>query len=102
MWKSTSGSTCGGASINSCERIRPERTRNPIQRLVWGPSAQFQVGYPGIITTEDELACNPRVALRRCVTPLFLIFYFFLAIFFNEIFFWIRKSNVIEIKKYRK
>ncbi|XP_011174328.1 uncharacterized protein LOC105206534 [Solenopsis invicta] len=49
-------------SINSCERIRPERPRNTIQRLVWGPGTQFQVGHIGI--PEDE-GSNPRMALRR-------------------------------------
>ncbi|XP_036143013.1 uncharacterized protein LOC105839925 [Monomorium pharaonis] len=48
--------------INSCERIRPERPRNTIQRLVWGPGTQFQVGHLGI--PEDE-GSNPRMALRR-------------------------------------
>ncbi|GAB1860172.1 Mitochondria-eating protein C-terminal domain-containing protein [Camponotus japonicus] len=48
--------------INSCERIRPERSRNTIQRLVWGPGSQFQVGHIGI--PEDE-GSNPRMALRR-------------------------------------
>ncbi|XP_012222782.1 uncharacterized protein [Linepithema humile] len=48
--------------INSCERIRPERLRNTIQRLVWGPGSQFQVGHMGI--PEDE-GSNPRMALRR-------------------------------------
>ncbi|KAL0117603.1 hypothetical protein PUN28_010421 [Cardiocondyla obscurior] len=48
--------------INSCERIRPERPRNTIQRLVWGPGTQFQVGHIGIL--EDE-GSNPRMALRR-------------------------------------
>ncbi|XP_025271059.1 uncharacterized protein LOC105247878 isoform X2 [Camponotus floridanus] len=48
--------------INSCERIRPERPRNTIQRLVWGPGSQFQVGHIGI--PEDE-GSNPRMALRR-------------------------------------
>ncbi|XP_077266928.1 uncharacterized protein LOC143899958 [Temnothorax americanus] len=48
--------------INSCERIRPERPRNTIQRLVWGPGTQFQVGHIGI--PEDE-GSNPRMALRR-------------------------------------
>ncbi|XP_014470759.1 PREDICTED: uncharacterized protein LOC106742384 [Dinoponera quadriceps] len=48
--------------INSCERIRPERPRNPIQRLVWGPGSQFQVGHIGML--EDE-GSNPRMALRR-------------------------------------
>ncbi|XP_076240641.1 uncharacterized protein LOC143183101 [Calliopsis andreniformis] len=48
--------------LNSCERIRPERTRNPIQRLVWGPGAQFQVSQIGL--PEDE-GSNPRMALRR-------------------------------------
>ncbi|XP_048507323.1 uncharacterized protein LOC105685710 [Athalia rosae] len=47
--------------INSCERIRPERPRNAIQRLVWS-GAQFQVGPMSSI--EDE-ASNPRMALRR-------------------------------------
>jgi len=50
--------------INSCERIRPERPRNTIQRLVWGPGSQFQVGHMGI--PEDE-GSNPRMALRRYV-----------------------------------
>ncbi|XP_015510868.2 uncharacterized protein LOC107217741 [Neodiprion lecontei] len=49
------------AGLNSCERIRPERPRNPIQRLVWS-GAQFQVGPFGSL--EDE-ASNPRMALRR-------------------------------------
>ncbi|XP_017796674.1 PREDICTED: uncharacterized protein LOC108577954 [Habropoda laboriosa] len=48
--------------LNSCERIRPERPRNPIQRLVWGPGSQFQVGQIGL--PEDE-GSNPRMALRR-------------------------------------
>lgn len=52
------------AGINSCERIRPERPRNPIQRLVWGPGSQFQVGHVGM--QEDE-GSNPRMALRRYV-----------------------------------
>ncbi|XP_015594907.1 uncharacterized protein LOC107267552 [Cephus cinctus] len=47
--------------LNSCERIRPERPRNPIQRLVWS-GAQFQVGH--LDPVEDE-ASNPRMALRR-------------------------------------
>lgn len=55
-------------SINSCERIRPERPRNPIQRLVWGPGSQFQVGHIGI--PEDE-GSNPRMALRRYVSAVF-------------------------------
>ncbi|XP_012153526.2 uncharacterized protein LOC100875545 [Megachile rotundata] len=50
------------AGLNSCERIRPERPRNPIQRLVWGPGSQFQVGPIGL--PEDE-GSNPRMALRR-------------------------------------
>lgn len=54
--------------INSCERIRPERSRNTIQRLVWGPGAQFQVGHIGI--PEDE-GSNPRMALRRYVGSYF-------------------------------
>ncbi|XP_078032990.1 uncharacterized protein LOC144467880 [Augochlora pura] len=49
------------AGLNSCERIRPERPRNPIQRLVWGPGSQFQVGQTGL--PEDE-GSNPRMALR--------------------------------------
>ncbi|XP_071865864.1 uncharacterized protein isoform X1 [Bombus fervidus] len=48
--------------LNSCERIRPERLRNPIQRLVWGPGTQFLVGQVGL--PEDE-GSNPRMALRR-------------------------------------
>ncbi|XP_043600611.1 uncharacterized protein LOC122575575 isoform X2 [Bombus pyrosoma] len=48
--------------LNSCERIRPERLRNPIQRLVWGPGTQFLVGQAGL--PEDE-GSNPRMALRR-------------------------------------
>ncbi|XP_061941884.1 uncharacterized protein LOC108000270 isoform X1 [Apis cerana] len=48
--------------LNSCERIRPERPRNPIQRLVWGPGSQFQVGQIGL--PEDD-GSNPRMALRR-------------------------------------
>ncbi|XP_029172287.1 uncharacterized protein LOC114941462 [Nylanderia fulva] len=50
------------SGINSCERIRPERPRNTIQKLVWGPGSQFQVGHIGI--PEDE-GSNPRMALRR-------------------------------------
>lgn len=50
--------------LNSCERIRPERPRNPIQRLVWGPGSQFQVGQIGL--AEDD-GSNPRMALRRYV-----------------------------------
>ncbi|KZC10572.1 PREDICTED: uncharacterized protein LOC107188627 [Dufourea novaeangliae] len=50
------------AGLNSCERIRPERPRNTIQRLVWGPGSQFQVGQIG--SPEDE-GSNPRMALRR-------------------------------------
>ncbi|XP_054001998.1 uncharacterized protein LOC128888857 [Hylaeus anthracinus] len=50
------------AGLNSCERIRPERPRNPIQRLVWGPGSQFLVGQIGL--PEDE-GSNPRMALRR-------------------------------------
>ncbi|XP_034193658.2 uncharacterized protein LOC117610413 isoform X1 [Osmia lignaria lignaria] len=50
------------AGLNSCERIRPERPRNPIQRLVWGPGSQFQVSPIGL--PEDE-GSNPRMALRR-------------------------------------
>ncbi|XP_076630620.1 uncharacterized protein LOC143346429 [Colletes latitarsis] len=50
------------AGLNSCERIRPERPRNPIQRLVWGPGTQFLVGQIGL--PEDE-GSNPRMALRR-------------------------------------
>ncbi|XP_033219749.1 uncharacterized protein LOC117174613 isoform X2 [Belonocnema kinseyi] len=49
-------------SLNSCERIRPERPRNPIQRLIWGPGSQFQVGH--VWSSEDE-GSNPRMALRR-------------------------------------
>ncbi|XP_076758447.1 uncharacterized protein LOC143427851 [Xylocopa sonorina] len=49
-------------ALNSCERIRPERPRNPIQRLVWGPGSQFQVSHIGL--QEDE-GSNPRMALRR-------------------------------------
>ncbi|XP_031847387.2 uncharacterized protein LOC116433441 isoform X1 [Nomia melanderi] len=53
--------TAPAAALNSCERIRPERPRNPIQRLVWGPGSQFQVGKLGL--QEDE-GSNPRMALR--------------------------------------
>ncbi|XP_031771273.1 uncharacterized protein LOC105734936 [Apis florea] len=53
--------------LNSCERIRPERPRNPIQRLVWGPGSQFQVGQIGL--PEDD-GSNPRMALRRYVRSL--------------------------------
>lgn len=56
--------------INSCERIRPERLRNTIQRLVWGPGSQFQVGHMGI--PEDE-GSNPRMALRRYVNRIFAV-----------------------------
>ncbi|XP_043265992.1 uncharacterized protein LOC122405374 [Colletes gigas] len=54
--------TAPPAGLNSCERIRPERPRNPIQRLVWGPGSQFLVGQIGL--PEDE-GSNPRMALRR-------------------------------------
>ncbi|XP_076677925.1 uncharacterized protein LOC143374014 isoform X1 [Andrena cerasifolii] len=54
--------TVPAAGLNSCERIRPERPRNPIQRLVWGPGSQFQVSQIGL--SEDE-GSNPRMALRR-------------------------------------
>ena len=54
--------TMPSVGLNSCERIRPERPRNPIQRLVWSPGAQFQVGQVGL--PEDE-GSNPRMALRR-------------------------------------
>ncbi|XP_016841349.1 uncharacterized protein LOC100122845 [Nasonia vitripennis] len=50
-------------SLNSCERIRPERPRNAIQRLVWVPGSQFHVGFAGGVG-EDE-GSNPRMALRR-------------------------------------
>ncbi|CAB0045036.1 unnamed protein product [Trichogramma brassicae] len=49
-------------SLNSCERIRPERPRNGIQRLVWVPSTQMHLGLVG--PSEEECA-NPRMALRR-------------------------------------
>ncbi|KAL7286149.1 hypothetical protein TKK_0019558 [Trichogramma kaykai] len=49
-------------SLNSCERIRPERPRNGIQRLVWVPSSQMHLGLVG--PSEEECA-NPRMALRR-------------------------------------
>uniref|UniRef100_A0A0C9RAY3 GlpV protein n=1 Tax=Fopius arisanus TaxID=64838 RepID=A0A0C9RAY3_9HYME len=61
------------SALNSCERIRPERSRNPgIQRLVWqdtsangacGSRVHFHV-YDGI-QSEDFEVTNPRVALRR-------------------------------------
>ncbi|XP_015126122.1 uncharacterized protein LOC107047800 [Diachasma alloeum] len=61
------------SALNSCERIRPERSRNPgIQRLVWqdasangacGSRVHFHV-YEGI-QSEDFEVTNPRVALRR-------------------------------------
>ncbi|KAK1122639.1 hypothetical protein K0M31_009083 [Melipona bicolor] len=54
--------TMPSVGLNSCERIRPERPRNPIQRLVWSPGSQFQVGQIGL--PEDE-GSNPRMALRR-------------------------------------
>lgn len=50
-------------SLNSCERIRPERPRNAIQRLVWVPGPQYNVGLAGGLP-EDE-GSNPRMALRR-------------------------------------
>ncbi|KAF3425728.1 hypothetical protein E2986_11020 [Frieseomelitta varia] len=54
--------TMPSVGLNSCERIRPERPRNPIQKLVWSPGSQFQVGQVGLL--EDE-GSNPRMALRR-------------------------------------
>ncbi|XP_035721614.1 uncharacterized protein LOC118441395 isoform X1 [Vespa mandarinia] len=48
--------------LNSCERIRPERPRNPIQKLIWSPNSQFQINYVGILENEGS---NPRMALRR-------------------------------------
>ncbi|XP_011500419.1 PREDICTED: uncharacterized protein LOC105364228 [Ceratosolen solmsi marchali] len=48
--------------LNTCERIRPERPRNTIQKLVWMPSSQFHLDFVGIC--EDE-GLNPRTALRR-------------------------------------
>lgn len=48
--------------LNSCERIRPERPRNTIQRLVWRPGSQFQVGH---VWPSDDEGSNPRLALRR-------------------------------------
>ncbi|KAG7189992.1 hypothetical protein KM043_006150 [Ampulex compressa] len=54
--------TAPPAGLNSCERIRPERQRNPIQRLMWAPGSQFLAGHFGI--PEDE-GSNPRMALRR-------------------------------------
>lgn len=56
--------------LNSCERIRPERLRNPIQRLVWGPGTQFLVGQVGL--PEDE-GSNPRMALRRYTNIILLL-----------------------------
>lgn len=50
------------AGLNSCERIRPERPRNPIQRLVWS-GAQFQMNSMGTMMEDD--ASNPRMALRK-------------------------------------
>ncbi|XP_058807347.1 uncharacterized protein LOC131674910 [Phymastichus coffea] len=49
-------------ALNSCERIRPERPRNAIQRLVWVPGSQLHVGFVGIA---DDEGTNPRMALRR-------------------------------------
>ncbi|XP_015184847.1 PREDICTED: uncharacterized protein LOC107070830 [Polistes dominula] len=48
--------------LNSCERIRPERPRNPIQKLIWRPNSQIQIDYVGILENEGA---NPRMALRR-------------------------------------
>ncbi|KAJ8687003.1 hypothetical protein QAD02_022797, partial [Eretmocerus hayati] len=64
---SSTSSSCAGStalvSLNSCERIRPERPRNGIQRLVWVPGAQRpRVGFTGI---PDDDGTNPRMALRR-------------------------------------
>ena len=59
--------TMPSVGLNSCERIRPERPRNPIQRLVWSPGSQFQVGQIGL--PEDE-GSNPRMALRRYINLL--------------------------------
>lgn len=50
-------------ALNSCERIRPERPRNAIQRLVWVPGSQLHVGFVGV--PDDEGITNPRLALRR-------------------------------------
>ncbi|KAK2587701.1 hypothetical protein KPH14_003816 [Odynerus spinipes] len=48
--------------LNSCERIRPERPRNPIQKLIWGPNSQVQIDLIGVPENEGS---NPRMALRR-------------------------------------
>ncbi|XP_034939668.1 uncharacterized protein [Chelonus insularis] len=53
--------------INSCERIRPERSRNPcIRRLVWSENG-YNTRYPGYDANfiEDVEVMNPRTALRR-------------------------------------
>ncbi|KAK0094422.1 hypothetical protein PV326_010925 [Microctonus aethiopoides] len=64
--------------INSCERIRPERSRNTcIQRLVWSKNGsgsgggvggsnrgRYQHGYDENFNDDIEVT-NPRVALRR-------------------------------------
>jgi hypothetical protein len=48
--------------LNTCERIRPERPRNTIQRLVWMPGSQFHLNFVDIC---DDEGSNPRMALRR-------------------------------------
>ncbi|XP_044581767.1 uncharacterized protein LOC123263230 [Cotesia glomerata] len=59
--------------INSCERIRPERSRNPcLQRLMWTSTKSTSDiqksrywGYDSSVTADDLQVTNPRVALRR-------------------------------------
>ncbi|XP_023246071.1 uncharacterized protein LOC106646497 [Copidosoma floridanum] len=50
--------------LNSCERIRPERPRNAIQRLVWVPGSQYRGGFVAVC---DDDGSNPRMAIRRLV-----------------------------------
>lgn len=58
-------------SLNSCERIRPERPRNAIQRLVWIPAGSQYRG--GFVAVCDDEGSNPRMALRRYVENFFLL-----------------------------
>ena len=61
--------------LNSCERIRPERPRNAIQRLVWmmpGSHHQLHVGFVGVGDADE--GSNPRMALRRWVKGWFGVF----------------------------
>ncbi|XP_008552372.1 uncharacterized protein LOC103574651 [Microplitis demolitor] len=60
--------------INSCEKIRPERSRNPcLQRLVWTNKSTDKInirgtrywGFDNAVIGDDLQVTNPRVALRR-------------------------------------